>query len=936
MAPEGFEVLSETLRYLLKEKGLEEPTEIQRLAIPVILRGENALLISPTGSGKTEAAMLPIFDLMLKSGKKGLMTLYITPLRALNRDLLDRLSWWTRRLDFRMAVRHGDTSKEERRQQTLVPPNLLITTPETLQIILVARKFRDILKTVQHVVVDEVHELANDKRGSQLAVSLKRLEKLTGRSLQIVGLSATVGNPEEVAKFMVGIGRNMQVISAFPKKLFSFKVIYHKAKQPSEGPLLPDVAVRLQELLNEVRGKKALIFTNTRSEAESLASKIRLLDPNYPVAIHHGSLSVETRSSAEAGIKYGQLAGVICTSSLELGVDIGDLDLIVQYNSPRQASKLIQRAGRSGHSLQKVSRGVIIVQDSDDALEASVLANMGKEGKVEPIIIPEKPADVIMQQVAGMVLESLVLKVDEIYSLLKQTYTYRNLTLKELQRILEFMSERKPPLLIYREEAVMKPSKSGPLFEYYFSNLSMIPEEVNYIVIDEEKDEPVGELDESFVSEYGEIGVKFILAGRAWTITNVLEDRVYVKPAEDPIGAIPSWIGEEIPVTKEVAKEVGRIRGVLAEMIRNGGREAAVKYLVSNFPMDEESAENAVFEIEEQIKRGYPVPSDRLITIESHQPYLIMHTHLGLLANRALARMLAYLVSQETSRPVKVKNDPYRIVIEAPGADASVLERVFLQLKDYDLEDLAKRSCENTGIFRRRLIQAARKMGVIEKGVMVTLSDAKLLSESLKGTPVYDEAMRTMLEEDLDWKSVHELVVQVINGEVEVKNLGELQEPTPIAMIGLEEMARQGEVIDPARLKRLIIEGGKARALGCAKTLHCLSCGAVYEVQPFYLGDPPRCEQCGSINVSILDEDEEYVREKIEKRDKAYLEEIKKRSEAIKEFGKKYAISLCFNVPNSVREEICKIQDEDSFYFSLMEAERRRALNFLKAKKLRG
>ncbi|MGC9208935.1 MAG: DEAD/DEAH box helicase [Nitrososphaeria archaeon] len=928
----AFDLLSEPIRSLARARGLLAPSEIQERAIPVILRGESALLISPTGSGKTEAAMLPIFDLMLREERKGISTLYITPLRALNRDLLDRLSWWAQKLDLRMAVRHGDTEKAERRQQVLAPPNLLITTPETLQIILVARRLRELLRGVRHVVIDEVHELANDKRGTQLVVSLRRLERLAQRPLQIVGLSATIGNAEEVARFLVGRGREIRVVSAFPRKAFSFKIIYHRAKEEVDSPLLPDLYVRLQELLKEVRGKKALIFTNTRSEAESLASKIRIVDPGYPVAIHHGSLSAESRSSAELGIKHGNVSGVICTSSLELGIDIGDLDLIVQYNSPRQASKLIQRTGRSGHSLQKVSRGVIIVQDSDDALEAAVLARMGSEGTVEPIIIPEKPYDVMMQQIAGMIMESLVMKVDEIYGILRETYPYRGLSYDELNRLIDYMANRKPPLVRYREGAVMKPSRSGPLYEYYFSNLSMIPEEVNYVVIDEERDEPVGLLDESFVSEYGEIGTKFILAGSAWIITNIVENRVYVRGASDPIGAVPSWIGEEIPVVKEVAQEVGRIRGELAEIVKSRGVDEAVKYLVERFPMDEESAMNAVNEIALQVRRGLPVPSDRVVTIESHNPYIIIHTHLGLLENRTLARMLSYLIGIETARMVKVKNDPYRIILEAPNVDASAAERIFMSLKDYDLEDLARKSCEGTGLFRRRLIQAARKMGVIEPHVMITLSDAKVLAETLKGTPVYEEAFRTMLEQDLNWRAVQELITSILRGERRLVNLGELDEPTPLALIGLEELARQGEVVDPARLKRLIIEGGRARSLGCVKTAYCLSCGAIYAVQPYYMGDPPRCEQCGSTRIALLEEPEDVVSERVS-RDSSYVREAERIAEFVERHGRRGAIALCFNVPRSTAEEILKVQDEDQFFYMLMEAERKRSLSLLKFRK---
>ncbi|MGC8661001.1 MAG: DEAD/DEAH box helicase [Nitrososphaeria archaeon] len=920
---DSFPHLSEVLQSLVIEKGIDAPTEIQTKAIPAILTGKNALLISPTGSGKTEAVMLPIFDMMLSEGRgNGVSTLYITPLRALNRDLLDRLGWWARRLDFRMAVRHGDTPKADRRGQALAPPDILITTPETLQILLVARKLREMLRSVRHVVVDEVHELADDKRGTQLAISLKRLEALTGRQVQIVGLSATVGNAEEIARFLVGEGRDCEIIKAFPKKAFEFRVIYQKAREGEDGgPLFPDVAHRLRLIMENIRGKKSLVFTNTRSEAESLVSRMRLIDPKFPIAIHHGSLSISSRSSAEEGLKAGRVMGVICTSSLELGIDIGDLDVIVQYNSPRQASKLIQRVGRSGHSLSKVSRGIMIVQDSDDALEAVVLANRAMEGNVESINVPAAPLDVMQQQIAGLIMERTVIKDKELVSLLSSTYPYHDITPDSVISVINYMSERRPSLVRHLEGAIMRPPRAGPLFDYYFSNLTMIPEEVTYTVIDE-SGSGVGQLDESFISEYGEIGSKFILAGSAWIITDINRNRVFVKRVEDPSGAIPSWIGEEIPVVKEVAQEVGRIRGAIAGM----GTDEAVKFLTEQFPIDKESAENAIVEIELQVKRGLPVPSDSVITVEGAGSYIIVHTHLGLTENRTLSRMLAYLVSQNAGNPVKVKSDAYRIILESPGVSPEQVTNSIMQLMNADTASLARQSCEETGIFRRRLIQAARKMGAIEPGKMVTIDDAKLLATSLKGTAVYDEAIRTMMEEDLDWKAIADVLKSIRDGRVKVISLGQLKEPTPIAMIGLEEMARQGEVVDPARLKRLIIEGARARAMGCAKTLYCYSCNSVYPVEVYYLGDPPSCSRCGSTDISLVDADEASVIDMMSGKNDELRNRAEKARALIRDHGKKAAIALCFDVPISKIPETISGKEDDLFFLALMDAERKRII----------
>ncbi|MGC8557863.1 MAG: DEAD/DEAH box helicase [Nitrososphaeria archaeon] len=920
---EGFPHLSDVLRALAMEKGIDAPTEIQTRAIPAILLGKNALLISPTGSGKTEAVMLPIFDIMLREGRgNGVSTLYITPLRALNRDLLDRLGWWTRRLDFRMAVRHGDTPKADRRGQVLAPPDILITTPETLQILLVGRKLREMLRSIRHVVVDEVHELADDKRGTQLAISLRRLESITGTPVQVIGLSATVGNAEEISRFLVGEGRECEIIKAFPKKMFEFKVIYQKGREgEGGGPLFPDVAHRLRLIMENIRGKKSLVFTNTRSEAESLVSRMRLIDPKFPISIHHGSLSASSRSSAEEGLKAGRVMGVICTSSLELGIDIGDLDVIVQYNSPRQASKLIQRVGRSGHSLSKVSRGIVIVQDSDDAIEAAVLAKRAMEGNVEPINVPIAPLDVMQQQIAGLIMERMVIKTEELLSLLRTTYPYHSISPESVISVINYMTGRRPPLARYMEGAIMKPPKSGPLFDYYFSNLTMIPEEVTYTVINE-GGEGVGQLDESFISEYGEIGSKFILAGSAWIITDINRNRVFVKRADDPTGAIPSWIGEEIPVVKEVAQEVGRVRGIIAGM----SRDNAIKYLVEEFPMDEESAENTIAEIELQVKRGLPVPSDRLITVEGVGSYVIIHTHLGLIENRTLSRILAYLISQDMGTPIKVKNDAYRIILESSSISPEHVTRSIMQLMQADTASLAMQSCEETGIFRRRLIQASRKMGAVEPGKMVTIEDAKLLATSLKGTAIYEEAIRTMMEEDLNWKAVADLMKDIRDGKIKVVSMGQLREPSPVAMIGLEEMARQGEVVDPARLKRLIIEGAKARSMGCTKTLYCYSCNSVYTVEAYYLGDPPSCSRCGSTDITLLDVDEGSIFDMTSGKNSELKDRAERIRALIREHGKKAAIALCFDVPVTKIPEVISGKEDDQLFLALMDAERRRII----------
>jgi len=630
-----FDMLVKPVRRLIEEKGFPEPTEPQDKTMPKILAGKNVLLISPTATGKTEAAFLPVLSMLLQQPKTpGIKVLYITPLRALNRDLLERLEWWCNNLDIKLAVRHGDTDTKERTRQSRSPPDILITTPETLQAVLSGWVLRQHLQSLRWVIIDEVHELADSKRGSQLSLALERVRNLIGKDFQMIGLSATIGTPEKVAQFLVGDNRRVEIVRVPVAKMVRLLVLF---PQPTEedvrlaGQLYthPEVAARLRIIRDYMsEHKSVLLFTNTRSISEVLASRLKVWNIDFPVSIHHGSLAKPSRIAAETGLKRGYLKGLIATSSLELGIDVGRIDLVIQYMSPRQVTRLIQRVGRAGHRVGRVAKGVIIGMDSDDTLEALVIARRALQEELEPVVIPPKPYDSLTHQIAGLLLKNRRFAFQEISEIIQNAYPYKEITQEDVEKVLMYMHTRFPRLawVSFEDQVVLKPSRTKALFEYYFDNLSMIPMEKQFLVIDDSSDTSIGVLDEAFMAEYGKAGTKFIIRGSPWQIIHTTEDKVYVKPVDDPTGAIPSWIGEEIPVPFQIAQEVGWIRGFVERRIGRGLSVEEISMLLSErYPADNNTITRAVAATAEQVNIGLAVPTDKRVVLEDWEDFVIIH-----------------------------------------------------------------------------------------------------------------------------------------------------------------------------------------------------------------------------------------------------------------------------------------------------------------------
>ena len=943
-----FEMLVKPVRRLVDRKGFPEPTEPQEKTIPKIIEGKNVLLISPTATGKTEAAFLPVLSMLLQAPKTpGIKVLYITPLRALNRDLLERLEWWCNNLDIKLAVRHGDTDTKERTRQSRSPPDILITTPETLQAVLSGWILRQHLQSLRWVIIDEVHELADSKRGSQLSLALERVRNLVGKEFQMIGLSATIGTPQKIAQFLVGDNRTVEIIRVPVAKMVSLQVIF---PQPTEedGKLAeklythPEVAARLRAIREYMgKHKSVLLFTNTRSISEVLTSRFKVWDMDFPVSIHHGSLAKPSRIAAETGLKRGSLKGLIATSSLELGIDVGRIDLVIQYMSPRQVTRLIQRVGRAGHRVGRVAKGVIIGMDSDDTLEALVTARRALKEELEPVEIPPKPYDVLTHQIAGLLLKNRRLAFQQILEIARNAYPYEDMTLEDVEKVLRYMHSRFPRLawVSFEDQVVLKPSRTKALFEYYFDNLSMIPVEKQFLVVDDSTDTSIGVLDEAFMAEYGKTGTKFIIRGSPWQIIHTTEDKVYVRPVDDPTGAIPSWIGEEIPVPFQIAQEVASIRGFVEEKLLSGLTVEEISGLLSQqYPADEETILRAIGETVEQENAGLAVPTDKRVVLEDWEDFVIIHANFGSLTNRALAQLLGEMLSEKLGHGIVVQHDPYRIFVQTMGAaDVTRILEVFDELytmTEQTVKDTLTKSTVKTGLFKRRIIHVAHRFGALKKWADFSSVSLQKLITSFQDTPIYEEGLKEVFTKDLDADGLVQVLKSLRQGEITLQPLATGGNATPVARVGIERVSMKTDLIPPERMRAVLVESAKARLLNETNNFVCTNCWDYLEMLRIKdLPDKPKCPRCGSQALGLLKVDEEKALPLIEKKgQKLARSEEKLQTQALQtaqlmaRYGKAAAVVLGarrvrLSDVAAVLEKEPKLSDK--FYELVLEAERK-------------
>jgi ATP-dependent Lhr-like helicase len=934
-----FEKFSPIIQRELRKLGFSEPTPIQSLAFDPILKGENILLIAPTGSGKTEAAVLPVFEafLRLRSSElasSGIKILYITPLRALNRDILRRIAEIGKTLGIRVEVRHGDTSAAARRLQALKPPDMLITTPETLQAILPGKRMRNHLKTVRWVIVDEIHELICDKRGVQLALGLERLSLIAG-AFQRIGLSATIGSPKNAGRFLAGKNRSFKIVNVGGIRKAEAQVESPNPRgedfSKSEALAIPPQTVARLRRLIELSSlhHSTLVFTNTREHAEALASNLKLLYPDFPLDVHHGSLSRESRVEVEEKLKSGRLKLLVCTSSLELGIDIGTVDLVIQYHSPRQAVKLSQRIGRSGHRLGLTAKGRIIAAWADDILESAILLRRTLTGELESLPIPKGALDVLAHQLIGLTLDLGRISLKEAYKIFSKAEPYADLTVKDFEDVaLQLDAEGK--LRFYGGILRVKPPESH---RYYYENLSMIPEFSFFLVLDY-GGRKIGSLDQEFVARHGKPGSQFILKGSVWRILRVDEERriVEVESVEPNPAAIPAWEGEVIPVSFEAALEVGRIRREIGEKISDGkdSSQPLKRYL-----LDEDSRLRVISTVKEHLEAGYPLPTDMLLLVEAYENYIIVHACFGDKTNRALSRLLAAMIAARHGVEAAVQSDPYRIALILPTPINPYLVAEELKgLKVDDAEAMLKAIIGETEIFGWRLWNNAKRFGVLSRDSEYKLKDAKLLLRTLKETPVYKETLRDVFLEDLDLENLKKIISWIHSRRLKVEVAPLKGEASPLALPILDKIAPH-DLLRPTIDRDETLKILKSRIASKALRLLCVFKGDWETIRRVEnMPEKPRCPRCGSTLIAAINpKDHESVKIlkkkisglRLNRDEKRVWLNLWKNASLVQNYGKKAVIAMAargVGPTNALKILKHHHKSEDDFYMEILKAER--------------
>src|SRR3989344_5352119 len=803
-----FELLHPIVRKWFKEK-FKEFSLPQRFAILDIHSRNNILVSAATGSGKTLTGFLAILNELIDSSEKNILkdkiyAVYISPLKALSRDIEVNLKTpleemeqlLSKKLNIRVAVRTGDTTQKEKSDMLKKPPHILITTPESLALCLSSYKFVDHLKDVEWCIIDEIHSLAENKRGVHLNLSLERLQYLSNGMCRI-GLSATVSPLENIAGFLVGPERTCKVVDVKFLKKLDLKVL-------SPVPDLINVSHhdlnnKLYELIDSLiqKHKTTLIFTNTRSATERVVHHLKERFPkNYTenIGAHHGSLSKQHRHELENRLRNGKLKAVVCSTSLELGIDIGYIDLVICLGSPKSVARLLQRQGRSGHKLHETTKGRLIVLDRDDLVECSVMLKSAIERKIDKVHIPTNCLDVLAQQIIGIAINE-VIDVEELYLLIKNSYCYKDLPKYDFLEIIKYLAGEYTTLedrhvyarIWFNEGKIGKRGKMTRVI--YMTNIGTIPDQTGVKV--KYKNNFIGTIDESFLEKL-ERGDIFVLGGNTYQFLFARGMSAEVIPAPGKMPTVPSWFSEMLQLSFDLALEIQRFRKLMSERMKKP-KEEVLDFIKEHLYTQKETSE-AIYEYFLEQFKFLEIPNEKKLIIEEYRDddgktFVIVHSLYGRRVNDCLSRCLAYIIlrTQHIDIEVGINDNGFYL----SGRKPIKIMKVLKLLTSENLKAIAEKAIDKSEILKRRFRHCAGRAYMIlreykgkrkyvgrqQVSSMILMSAVKRISNDF---PILKEARREVLEDLMDITNARLILKQIEDNKLEIKEKFTLI-PSPFA-----------------------------------------------------------------------------------------------------------------------------------------------------------
>lgn len=666
--------------------------------MPHILAGRSVLLSSPTGSGKTLAGFLGVLDHLLRAHEAGTLKprihcVYVSPLRALTYDiqknLLPALKGIGMEEVIRVGTRTGDTTATERAQLKRKPPHILLTTPESLAILLPQAGWAEALNEVRFVIIDELHALAENKRGAHLMLSLERLQRRTVGGLTRIGLSATAAPLPLLAELLTGVGRPCEIVEARMERRRRVEVLSPLRRDP-----YPPAGYTAQRVMQDIaqiveRSRNVIIFCNTRSGTESITLRLKNALPKLAnkIEAHHASLDRDVRLEAEDRLKNGELRAVVCSTSLELGVDIGSVDCVVMISTPKGISRALQRIGRSGHSIHTESHGILVATNVNDLMECIVCAEMTRAVRLDAVRPLERPLDVLAQHLVGMAMEGGYTR-EAVWQTVRSAFAFRDLTEAELDRVLNYLEGGGKSLerqyrenfgkIVWMNDQLALPNKK--VEREYLVNIGVIHTEGMVSVILGRR--RLGQVEESFLKRL-KIGDIFVLAGRMIRLVETRVAEVKVEDAAGKLPTVPAWHANKMPLASGLAQEVALLRTELALRAATESKELTAEWLVERFEISQTNAEAILRHCSNQL-RVSRIPTEHTFLIErfvddreGSDPDLVhffFHSLIGRSANDALSRIISHRLKQAAGGNTMVTIDDYGFLLTVRGFQDLELE----------------------------------------------------------------------------------------------------------------------------------------------------------------------------------------------------------------------------------------------------------------------